>query len=322
MVSVIIIACKEEFKYTPKIVLHGDITYTDVFKGYEINDNDLIESRITSLIQDVVLPAGTPNKTKGSSYTFGPLETGVYEITSSYFDSVNNILYSGSEVINTCNYNELVIQNIELEVSEKTQLVKGGLSYENVLTENVEDVEDSLEAKVKSLNPFIEIASDDVVEISAPDYTIGPLSSGTYIFTFSFKDAHNIKHSVLDTFNLNKKDGLYVENYQLEIAREDTILVAHIVDTLNNGIDNVKVYLYNNYSLLEKYKSNSDAAVDTGITNNNGKVVFSGLQSKKYYIYGEKIIKTDTLHTLDTNFDSEKQQPLKRQINRRQYLIK
>jgi len=135
------------------------------------------------------------------------------------------------------------------------------------------------------------------------NYIMGPYNVGCYTLHSQYTNAES---GITYTYDKNKVEIIDTSktltlDFKLE-ANYNYTLLCNIEDSVGGAVPNANVYLYTNYTHLENYRGNENAAIAKKVTNNKGKVLFTDLEEMKYYIYAEKIIilndsVSDTLHT-------------------------
>ncbi len=299
----------------------GRIRFKDIFTNDIAGVASLDISEIKAIDSFVNLPNDGASILSAPEYMFGPLVPGNYLLTFRYTDSYG-LLHELSDTVSLGESVKSGERDYVLDLSNEKRFVKGHIQYMDILTGQLCDAFNLKTSKIRTFNSYSQLPNNGESTLPAPNYMFGPLGNQNYIQSFSFEDDYGLLHSVIDTLYMDNFDVLNEKNYTLTID-PNTVLIAQVVDSLENGIENVKVYLYNNYDYLEKYRANETAAIDFGITNKDGKVIFTDLNAARYYLYGEKIIMQDTLETYNSEFDPSIQGPvIRNEINVQQIIIR
>lgn len=210
-----------------------------------------------------------------------------------YFDSTSSILYSFNKTFNV--EDNLDLGEIELKGSSTTIFIKGEITYPDLLTGKQTKTQAGLVAKISSFNESIELVNNGNANMIENRYSFGPLDTRKYRMLFSYNDKFGINYTKEEIISIDSLTSP-ITFKNLMLNRElSTLLIANVADTFDNPVSNVKVFLYDNYILLKKYKDNSEVALASAITNNDGQAVFINLKPVKYYIYAMKGLPNDTL---------------------------
>lgn len=322
LMMTLLVACKKEVVESPyKYIIKGSCQYIEAVSGNIISNNSSISIKIKYKDNNEVLPVGFNSKITGNSYEFGPLKPGDYIITAEYLDNATSIFYIVEQLV-TIN-NTSLIQDLTLKGSPNTLFIKGGVTYPDLFTNVQTSINSGLIAKLKCIDEVIQLPNNGDATVMANNFSIGPLISKKYELTLNFTDAYGLVYSKVDTLDLNSLTGpIIYKNYSLS-RKPNTILIATITDSLNNSISNAKAFLYNNYNFLTQYKDNATTSIANGISNSQGKVVFTNLTAVPHFIYAAKIFGSDTLNSYDPSFNSNSQPSLiSNQINYLQVIIK
>ncbi len=87
---------------------------------------------------------------------------------------------------------------------------------------------------------------------------------------------------------------------KVTISQDKPALTINLTDANGLGISGAKVSLYNDISLIAKYGSVGTGSIKSGMSDANGNIVFTGLQSISYYAYASKQIGNELYSNLNT----------------------
>lgn len=273
--------------------LKGSCYYIDAINGKAIYKNAKIKITIKNINSNENFIEGFVSESIGYNFNFSPIKAGNYIILAEYFDSTSSILYSFNKTFNV--EDNLDLGEIELKGSSTTIFIKGEITYPDLLTGKQTKTQAGLVAKISSFNESIELVNNGNANMIENRYSFGPLDTRKYRMLFSYNDKFGINYTKEEIISIDSLTSP-ITFKNLMLNRElSTLLIANVADTFDNPVSNVKVFLYDNYILLKKYKDNSEVALASAITNNDGQAVFINLKPVKYYIYAMKGLPNDTL---------------------------
>lgn len=186
---------------------------------------------------------------------------------------------------------ETNVQNTDFEVG----VISGDISYLNLLTDQVLSNNESIKLELKSIgdNP-VSIPNGINTTSMGSSFEFGPLNFGKYKLSAEFMDdTFGVRYTAVDSVELSN----VTPTRNLDIAltpKGQTIILGELLNTSNMPITNAETFLYNDSIALQRFKG-VDGFIDSGITNQLGRNVFSDHVEGEYYLLGRLIIGNDTL---------------------------
>ncbi len=282
------------------ITLSGNIFYHDIVTGERISNQLNIQTTLTQK-EGLSFNDSSILTLVGPTFQFDSLLAGKsYELTCTYNDSEHNIFYGFDSTILIPSNEPVVDIPIELNVSSDLTTISGYIWYIDPIT-GEEKLADQTQSTIKFEDPLKQFASNVQSNSTGDYYSFGPLLPETYITTFEFNDGV-FDYELTDSLILTGNQALLFEKIYLPWKRVTSLLVK-VIDNQGNVIKNTDVYLYNNYDFLLRYKANEDLAIDHGITDEEGRVVFAGLRPGGIYTYCQRIYGNDTLTNINSSGD-------------------
>lgn len=186
---------------------------------------------------------------------------------------------------------ETDVQNTDFEIG----VISGEISFIDLLTnQEVSDNElVSLELRSIGNNPA-SIREGVNTELTGSTYEFGPLNFGEYEISAEFMDeANGVTYSEIDSVEVSSETPIQSLDITL-IPRNQTIILGELLNGSDMPVSNAEVFLYNDSIALQQFRG-LGGFIDSGISNQLGRAVFSGHVEGDYYLLGRLIIETDTL---------------------------
>ncbi|WP_425391457.1 hypothetical protein [Ekhidna sp.] len=172
-----------------------------------------------------------------------------------------------------------------------THVIKGEISYSDILTEKVISDDATIKTKLEALEePWLPINYQN--EQIGNKFEFGALKgNGKYQLTFEkVGEVNYTSKIVIDNFQGNNVIDTAIT---LTISDETRILVT-VLSNDGSPIKEAGVMLYNDSTFMKDYGENG-GFIDSLQTNQFGKALFSSLKAGQYFLFPIFIVGSDTL---------------------------
>lgn len=113
--------------------ISGDISYLDLLTNLEVTDNESISIELRSIGDTPVsIPSGVSTMVTGSSFEFGPLNFGTYEISAELIDSTTGVIYRSIGSIDITSEDNFRIVDLTLTPIDQTIILGELLNTANM----------------------------------------------------------------------------------------------------------------------------------------------------------------------------------------------
>ena len=268
-----------------------------------MRENSNIKVEIESLLNHIALPDSLKTEVIDYKFSFGPLPDGKYKIKAFLIDSSTKIVYRGYESVDVNSPDSIENILIDLAATGEMQYASGTVYLIDPLNQMTKQPSDNVVMTFISNNPISVLPNKGIATLKNDSYFYGPLLPGSYKIRIRDKDNSQLSYKINEDIVLEGNSP--VQTFAFKVPWNQSTAVQIITtDALGNELRNSRVYLYNNYEFLVKYQANAEASVRNGTSNDDGLISFENLTTVPHFVYAEKIIGTDTLTSLTSNFDA------------------
>ncbi|MEM9544495.1 MAG: hypothetical protein AAGA77_00910 [Bacteroidota bacterium] len=285
------------------LYIRGELRRTNPLTNKIENVSDNAKAKLNCPNCTFEIPNNGVVTVTNGKYTISALIKETYLLNFEDVDE-NQVEYFSIKTINPSNGNFQVLNDTLREIGEQ-RFIRGNIFYTDPVNQNTKIPSSPISISAYSYNPYTAV---DDKKISIEDnrrFIIGPLDAAEYEIKSTWKNDLEMSFiEVKQNLNLEGGDFIFEEDIML-LWDSTTSLLVTITDTLDNGIHNANVYLYNNYDFLLTYQDSADAYIQTKVTNEKGQVYFDNLEDIPYYIFAKRVFGNDTLTSLDPNFNPD-----------------
>ena len=203
-----------------------------------------------------------------------------------------------------CHENDTNVENGDVA---SVGVVQGEASYVEILTDIEVFDNPKIEGEITSTGSAIPRAVSRTSIGS--EFEFGPLPYGSYNIAFQFRDTLTgvLYKALLEDIAINASQISVFEHVVLE-PRDQTVILATVVNSNNMPVSGASVFLYNDLNLLLKYPG-TGAFLDSLQSSKIGKVAFIGHAPGEYFLFPRLVVEGDTLIADTASLTSADVQP-------------